>query len=46
VLAAMNIGAARSSGAVRLSVGRTTGTDDIDRAAAALVASLARLTRQ
>jgi cysteine desulfurase len=44
VLAAMGIDAARASGAVRLSVGRTTGTDDIDRAAAALIASWARLT--
>lgn len=43
VLAAMGIGAARASGAVRLSVGRTTSTDDIDRAAAALVGSWARL---
>jgi len=46
VLAAMGISAARASGAVRLSVGRTTCMDDIDRAAAALIASWARLTRQ
>ncbi|WP_374678405.1 cysteine desulfurase family protein [Piscinibacter sp.] len=43
VLAAMGIDAARASGAVRLSVGRTTSTDDVERAAAALVASWARL---
>jgi cysteine desulfurase len=46
VLAAMGIDAARASGAVRLSVGRTTGAGDIDSAAAALVASWARLTAQ
>lgn len=45
VLAAMAIDAARASGAVRLSVGRTTRTDDIDRAAAALVAAWTRLVR-
>ena len=45
VLAAMGIAAARASGAVRLSVGRTTRTDDIDRAAAALVAAWTRLVR-
>lgn len=43
VLAAMGVGAARARGAVRLSVGRSTGTDDIDRAATALAASWARL---
>lgn len=43
VLAAMGVGAARAHGAVRLSVGRSTGTDDIDRAATALAASWARL---
>ena len=43
-LAAMGIGAARASGAERLSVGRTTSTDDVDRAAAALVASWAGLS--
>jgi cysteine desulfurase len=37
VLAAMGIDAARASGAVRLSVGRTTREDDIDQAAAALI---------
>lgn len=41
VLAAMGIDASRASGAVRLSAGRTTGTDDIDAAATALVASWA-----
>lgn len=46
VVAAMGIDAVRASGAVRLSVGRTTGTDDIDRAAAALIASWATLARQ
>lgn len=44
VLAAMGVGAARARGAVRLSVGRSTGTDDIDRAATALVASWASLS--
>jgi len=44
VLAAMGVDAARASGAVRLSVGRSTSTVDIDRAAAALIASWARLT--
>ncbi|CAG0931813.1 partial Cysteine desulfurase NifS, partial [Rhodocyclaceae bacterium] len=43
VLAAMGIDAARASGAVRLSVGRTTRAEDIDRAAAALVAAWTRL---
>jgi cysteine desulfurase len=38
VLAAMELGAARAAGAVRLSVGRITTTDEIDRAAAALAA--------
>jgi len=45
VLAAMGIDAARASGAVRLSVGRTTRIDDIDRAAAALIAAWIRLVR-
>jgi cysteine desulfurase len=36
VLAAMGIDAARARGAVRLSVGRITGSDEVDRAAAAL----------
>ena len=45
VLAAMGIDAARANGAVRLSVGRTTQVDDIDRAAAALVAGWTRLVR-
>ncbi len=43
VLAAMGIGAARASGAVRLSVGRFTRDDDVDRAAAALVEAWGRL---
>ncbi len=45
VLAAMGIDAARASGAVRLSVGRATCTDDIDRAATALIAAWVRLAR-
>ena len=45
VLAAMGIDAARASGAVRLSMGRTTRMDDIDRAAAALIAAWVRLAR-
>ncbi len=44
VLAAMGVGAARASGAVRLSVGRATEPEDIDLAAAALVAAWIRLT--
>lgn len=43
VLAAMGVVAARASGAVRLSVGRATRTEDVDRAAAALIAAWARL---
>jgi cysteine desulfurase len=43
VLAAMGIDAARARGAARLSVGRTTGSDDIDRAAAALAQAWVRL---
>ena len=46
VLAAMGFGAERASGAVRLSVGRTTQTVDVDRAAEALIAAWNRLTRQ
>ena len=45
VLAAMGIGAARALGAVRLSVGRTTLVDDIDRAVAALVSAWAGLAK-
>jgi selenocysteine lyase/cysteine desulfurase len=45
VLAAMGLDAARAVGAVRLSVGRMTRADDIDRAAAALVAAWTRLAR-
>lgn len=45
VLAAMGFDAARARSAVRLSVGRTTSARDIDRAAAALVAAWANLTR-
>lgn len=44
VLAAMGLGAVRASGAVRLSVGRGTQPEDIDLAAAALVAAWNRLT--
>ncbi|MDX9995979.1 MAG: cysteine desulfurase family protein [Rhodocyclaceae bacterium] len=43
VLAAMACDAARARGAVRLSVGRETTAEDIDRAAAALVAAWRRL---
>lgn len=43
VLAAMGIEPARASGAVRLSVGRTTRADDVDRAAGALVSAWAKL---
>jgi len=43
VLAAMGLDAARASGAVRLSVGRPTKPEDVDRAAAALVAAWAHL---
>ncbi len=45
VLAAMGINATRANGAVRLSVGRSTSTDDIDRAATTLVTSWSRLTQ-
>lgn len=45
VLAAMGIGVARASGAVRLSVGRSTRAGDVDHAAAALIASWNRLSR-
>jgi cysteine desulfurase len=44
VLAAMGIQAARAAGAVRLSVGRSTTEEDIDRAADALLAAWRRLT--
>jgi cysteine desulfurase len=43
VLAAMGLDAARAAGAVRLSVGRTTTPEAIDRAAAALVDGWQRL---
>lgn len=43
VLAAMGMDAVRAAGAVRLSVGRTSTADDIDRAAASLVAAWQRL---
>ena len=43
VLAAMGLDAARARGAVRLSVGRATQTEDIDLAAAVLIAAWARL---
>jgi len=39
VLAAMGMDATRAAGAVRLSVGRASTTDEIDRAAASLVAA-------
>lgn len=45
VLAAMGVDAARATGAVRLSIGRTTQEADIDRAAAALVAAWEGLAR-
>jgi cysteine desulfurase len=44
VLAAMGVGVAHASGAVRLSVGRGTEPEDIELAAAALVAAWNRLT--
>ncbi len=43
VLAAMGIDAARAAGAVRLSVGVMTLEEDIDRAAAGLIAAWRRL---
>jgi len=43
VLAAMGIGAARAAGAVRLSVGRTTREEDVQRAADCLVAAWRRM---
>jgi cysteine desulfurase len=43
VLAAMGLDAARAAGAVRLSVGRMTTEEEVDRAADGLVASWARL---
>jgi len=46
VLAAMGIDAARASGAVRLSVGRTTQVADLDEAADALIAAWSRLAKQ
>lgn len=46
VLAAMGIDAARASGAVRLSVGRTTQVADADAASDALIAAWSRLARQ
>lgn len=46
VLAAMGIDAARASGAVRLSVGRTSQVADIDEATDALVAAWRRVARQ
>jgi cysteine desulfurase len=45
VLAAMGIGAARASGAVRLSVGRMTNSDEIAQAASSLVDAWQHLTR-
>lgn len=46
VLAAMGIDATRASGAVRLSVGRTTKGADVDEAAEALIAAWSRLAKQ
>lgn len=46
VLAAMSFDAARASGAVRMSVGRTTRADEIDRAAVALIDAWARFGRR
>src|SRR5262245_45583305 len=46
VLAAMGLDAARAAGAVRLSVGRMTTEEEVDRAADGLVASWARLAGQ
>lgn len=46
VLAAMGIEPSRASGAVRLSVGRTTRADDVDRAADALASSWAALAQR
>ncbi len=46
VLAAMGVDAARASGAVRLSVGRLTQADEVDRAAAALVSAWAAQARR
>ena len=43
VLAAMGLDAARAAGAVRLSVGRMTTEDEVDRAADGLIASWTRL---
>ncbi|HLT28388.1 MAG TPA: cysteine desulfurase family protein [Zeimonas sp.] len=43
VLAAMGVDARRAAGAVRLSVGRTTTDDEIDRAAQALIRAWRRL---
>ncbi|MFY9511027.1 MAG: cysteine desulfurase family protein [Rubrivivax sp.] len=46
VLAAMGLDARRARGAVRLSVGRTTQSADIERAASALSSAWERLSRQ
>jgi cysteine desulfurase len=43
VLAAMGVDVRLAKGALRLSLGHTTTTDDIDRAAAAITAAVARL---
>ncbi len=43
VLAAMGVAAARAAGAVRLSVGMMTADEDVDRAAAGLIAAWRRL---
>ncbi len=45
VLAAMGVEAAHAAGAVRLSVGMMTADEDVDRAAAGLIAAWRQLTR-
>ncbi len=45
VLAAMGVDAGRAAGAVRFSVGMMTSDEDVDRAAACLIAAWRQLTR-
>lgn len=45
VLAAMKLDSARAAGSVRLSVGRTTTADDVERAATALIDAWRRIAR-
>jgi len=45
VLAAMGVNAGRAAGAVRLSVEMMTADEDVDRAAAGLIAARRQLTR-